>query len=188
MQKLIAQKSSPGMLAASGAAGLGDAITSAFGKSPTNAQGNLRAAGQQNIENRIGVTDTERTQKMQDVAANMMVMKSDPNSSMSAMARQMYKQMTGKTPPSGISAAQIETLNPLIEKTIETSAQKAIAGGEQAVNAGKALYGETWGDMIKELFGAEGTETGAAALEKASGATPSQNANLQGWSIKPKGQ
>jgi hypothetical protein len=182
MNQLLAQKSSPGMLAASGAAGLGDAISNSFGKGGQNAQGNLAAKANQNIEQRAGIIDTQRAQKMQDITAKMMVMKSDPSSSMSTIARQMYKQMTGKTAPSGVSAAQIESLNPLIEKQIETSAQKAIAGGEQAVNAGKALYGETWGDMVKELFGATGTETGAAALEKASGATPAAPAS-NGWSV-----
>ena len=182
LNQLLAKKASPGMLAASGAAGLGDAITSAFGKNPTNAQQNLRQATNQNVEQRIGGVDTERAQKMQDIEAKMMVMKSDPSSPMSQISRQMYKQMTGKTAPSGVSAAQIESLNPLIEKQIETSAQKAIAGGEQAVNAGKALYGETWGDMVKELFGAQGTETGAAALEKAAGTAPTGSSN--GWSVK----
>ena len=191
MQKLIAQKSSPGMLAASGAAGLGDAITSAFGKSPTNAQGNLRQAENQNIEQRAGIIDTERQQKMQDVAANMMVMKSDPNSSMSKMARQMYNQMNpGKTAPSGITAAQLETLNPLIEKTIETSAQQAIAKGEQGVKAATAQYGEGFGQMLKDLLGFQGTETGEAGLQAAQkeafpGTTaPGAGNSMAGWSVK----
>lgn len=167
MQKLIAQKSSPGMLAASGAAGLGDAITSAFGKSPTNAQGNLRQAEQQNMEQRTGAMDTQRQQKIQDVQANMMQMKNDPKSSMSNMARQMYKGLTGKIAPRGVSAAQLESVMPLIEKNLEGSVQQAIATGAQGVEAAKTKYGETWGQMFKDVFSPSGETSGEAGLTAA---------------------
>lgn len=98
MQKLIAQKTSPGMMAASGAAGLGDAITSAFGKTPTNAQGNLRTAQQQNIEQRTGAMDTQRTQRTQDMQAQQEQQLNDPNSPMSQAMRETFISAGVKVP------------------------------------------------------------------------------------------
>lgn len=106
MQKLIAQKSSAGMLAAKGAAGLGDAITSAFGKTPTNAMGNLRDTEAKNIEQRIGAVDTERQQKLQDLQASQEQSLNDPNSSLSQSMRTTLKA-AGMNVPSGMSGAII---------------------------------------------------------------------------------
>jgi hypothetical protein len=188
-KQLLAQKSSPGMLAASGAAGLGDAITSAFGKAPTNAQGNLRQAAQQNVEQRVGAVDTERQQKLQDVQANIAVQKADPNSSFSQGMRQFLKSQ-GIGVPSGMSAAMLEPMFGEMAKMFEARTVAATAAGAQGVEAGKALMGETLWDKFKESIGLEGPAEGEAGLEAATtkafpgAATPGAGNSMAGWSVK----
>jgi hypothetical protein len=180
-QQLIAQKTSPGGLIASGAGGLADAITSAFGKQPSNFQQNIRGAQNQAIEQRLGVMDTQRQQVLQDLQAKMAVQKVDPNSAVSQGYRQMYKMVYGKTAPSGLSAAMMDSFAPEITKAFEANTQRAIAGGAQSVEAGKALYGETFGDWIKENLGFTGQEAGEKALERATG-TPA-SASASAWKV-----
>jgi hypothetical protein len=115
MQKLIAQKNSPGMLIAKGAAGLGDAITSAFGKSPTQNLQGLRDTENKNIEQRIGVMDTERQQKLQDLEAQQSQSLNDPNSTLSQGMRKILNS-AGLKVPSGMSGAiMLKVAGPLGE-------------------------------------------------------------------------
>ncbi len=104
MQQLIARKSSPGMLVAKGAAGLGDAITSAFGKSPTQAMQGIRENESKDSEQRIGAMDTERQQKLQDLEAQQTQGLNDPNSTLSQSMRKTLKS-AGLNVPSGMSGA-----------------------------------------------------------------------------------
>jgi hypothetical protein len=186
MQQLLAQKSSPGILAAKGAAGLGDAITSAFGKAPTQAMQGIREGEQQNIAQRANVMDVQREQRMQDFQAKMAVASADPNSPVSAAYRAMGKIITGKTFPSGVSAAQIDKFMPLIGKQLETSTQAYIAQGEQGVNASKEQFGESpFKQFIEWAVGAQQPGEGGlvAAQNKAfpGTATPGAGASMQGW-------
>lgn len=83
MQKLIAQKSSPGGLFASALTGLGDVVTGAYGKTPTNMRQQLEESQNKNIEQRAGIMDTQRQQRTQDMQANIEVQMNDPKSAMS---------------------------------------------------------------------------------------------------------
>jgi hypothetical protein len=179
MKQLLAQKASPGNLAASGVAGLGDAISNAFGRGGQHAQQDVRNAQNQNISNQIGVMDTQRQQKMQDLQVQIAQQKQDPNSPVSNGYRHMYQMIYGKVPPSGLSAAMMEGFAPEITKAFEANTQKAIAGGAQSVEAGKALYGETFADWIKEKMGFGGVSQGEEALAKATGV--SAPASTNGW-------
>jgi hypothetical protein len=180
MQKLLAQKSSPGMMAASGVAGLGDAITSAFGKSPTNAQGNLRQAQQQNVANQAGVIDTQRAQRMQDMQANLAQQENDPSSPYSAGMRQFYSQLTGKTFPSGISASMMKSAFPDYAKIFDSQLTAATTQRGQTLGAQEKLATKTpWQRLSDKIFG-------NPAEEKLAGETGINTpaADNGGWSVK----
>ncbi len=138
MQKLLAQKTSPGMMASKGLAGLGDAITSAFGKSPTTALKDVTENQNKNIEQKIGVMDTERQQKLQDLEANQSQALNDPNSSLSQSMRKTLKS-AGMNVPSGMSGAiMLKIAGPLGElamKQATLAETGAYHKGELAQNA-----------------------------------------------------
>jgi len=184
MQKLIAQKSSPGMLAASGAAGLGDAITSAFGKAPTYAQRNLRAAQEQNMEQRTGAMDTQRQQKMQDLQANIMEQENDPNSAYSNGARTFASSMTGKKFPSGVTAAQIKSLFPDIVKIMDSQLTAATAKYKTTEEAQQAGANQGFWHNLGQKISAKMGGTGAQfeqALGQTAGVKPIAGASSSGW-------
>jgi len=163
-QQLLAQKASPGNMAASGVGGLADAITSAFGKSPTNFQGNIRNAQAQNAQQRLGIMDTERQQKMQDIQAKMAVQESDPNSPFSQGMRQ-FLQAQGMKVPSGMSAAMLKQTLPDVSKIFESKMLALTQQGAQGVEAGKALMGESLWQQLKDSLGlGENSEKGEAYL------------------------
>ncbi len=103
MQQLLAQKASGGNLAMSGIAGLGDAISNSFGKGGQHAQQDVRQAQAQNVQNQIGVMDTQRQQKTQDMEAMMQQQGNDPNSPLSKSMQQTFKA-AGVNVPSGMPA------------------------------------------------------------------------------------
>lgn len=181
-QQLLAQKASPGNMLASGAGGLGDAITSAFGKSPTNFQNNIRNAQSQNAQQRLGIMDTERQQKMQDIQAKMAVQESDPNSPFSQGMRQ-FLQAQGMNVPSGMSAAMLKNTLPDVSKIFESKMLAMTQAGAQGVEAGKALMGETLWEQLKDSLGLGGkAPEGESYLEKRIGGASSA-ANTGGWKV-----
>jgi hypothetical protein len=142
MQQLLASKASPGNLAVSGIAGLGDAVSNAFGKGGNNFQGNIQNMQNQNIQNKIGVIDTQRQQRLQDLQANLAQQENDPTSAYSSGMRQLVKSMTGKQAPSGASASQLKSVFPDIAKIMDSQlvAQTATAGQKvEAQKAGAAI-------------------------------------------------
>jgi hypothetical protein len=185
IKQLIAQKTSPGMLAAQGAAGLGDAITSAFGKSPTNAQQNLRASENQNIEQRVGVMDTERQQKLQDLQANMTQQENDPKSAYSTGMRQFVGSFLGKTVPSGVSAAMLKSSFGDIAKIFDAQMQAHSQHEQHVVESGKALQDEPiWHKWISNIApGLETQNAGEKALEGVAGVQAAAPAATGGWKV-----
>lgn len=186
MQQLIAQKSAPGMLAAKGAAGLGDAITSAFGKAPTNALGNMRQNEQQNMEQRIGVMDTQRQQRTQDLQANMLQQENDPKSPYSNGMRQFVGSFLGKTVPSGVSAAMLKSSFSDIAKIFDAQMQAHSQHEQHKVEAGKALQDETfWHKIGREILPDSVSEnTGENTLENIATegkVSAPAGASMSGW-------
>jgi hypothetical protein len=185
LQQLIAQKTSPGMLVAKGAAGIGDAITSAFGKAPTNAMGNIKANEQQNIEQRVGAMDTERQQKMQDLQAGIAQQENDPSSSYSQAMRQMIVSLTGKQPGSQSSAAMLKGIFPDIAKIMDSQLTNATAKYKTAEEAqAKGADQGMWhalGQKIASQIGGVGAQF-EQALGKTAGVQPTP-ADNGGWSV-----
>lgn len=179
LQKLLAQKSSAGSLATKGIAGLGDAITSSFGKTPTNAMGNIREQENQNINTRIGAVDTQRQQRMQDLQANLAQQENDPTSPYSQGMRQFYSQLTGKTFPSGISASMMKSAFPDYAKIFDSQLTAATAQRGQTLGAQEKLATKSvWQRMADNIFGNPAgeklsTETGVSA-----------SSDNGGWSVK----
>jgi len=176
-QNLLAQKSSPGNMVASGAAGLGDAITRSFGGGQNNNfQTNLRENQEKNVQNVVGGMDTQRQQKMQDLQANIAVQESDPKSPYSVGMRQFLSQLTGKQFPSGISASMMKSFFADYAKIFDAQLQAATAGGQQGIEAGKELAGQgLWQRMVNKILPAE--NPGENYLEKriSGGGTPAVN-------------
>jgi hypothetical protein len=164
MQKLLAAKAQPGNLAAQGVGGLADAITSGFGKSPTNFQQQIRGTQAQNVQNQIGVVDTQRQQVLQDIQAKIAVQESDPTSPYSQGMRQ-FLQAQGMKVPSGMSASMLKQTLPDVTKIFDTKMVAATAAGAQGIDAAKGLLGETFADWLKETMGMGGVEAGEQALE-----------------------
>jgi hypothetical protein len=180
MQQLLAQKSSPGMLAAKGLGGLGDAITSAFGKSPTNAMGNIQANENANIANKIGVVDTQRQQRMQDLQANLAQQENDPNSAYSSGMRQFYSQLTGKQFPSGISASMMKSAFPDYAKIFDSQLVAQTAKGTQQVEAQKAGAAESpWKILMDRILG----NPAETALQQTATGGQTSSADNGGWSV-----
>lgn len=195
MQRLIAQKNSGGMLVAKGAAGLGDAITSAFGKTPTNAIGNIRDAADKNVEQRIGVMDTERKQKVEDLQANQEQLMNDPNSTLSQSMRQTLKS-AGMNVPSGMSGAiMLKIAGPLGELAMK---QAMLMETERSHKSDESLKQEGFKENAQKELANMGmlgriensiTPTGRAAihgLESTAGfnteASSSASGGHPGWS------
>lgn len=141
-QKLTQQQHTGGAIAA-GVGGIGDAITNSFGRGNQHTQQQIMQNTEASKQGQLGAMDTQREQKMQDLQARMTMASSDPASPVSNAYRQMGKIITGKTFPSGVSAAQIDKFMPLIGKQLETSTQSYIAQGEQGVKAATEQFGES---------------------------------------------
>jgi hypothetical protein len=181
MNQLLAQKASPGGLAASGVAGLGDAISNAFGKGGQNAQGAVRQAQAQNVEQRIGTVDTQRAQRMQDLQANLAQQENDPSSAYSNGMRQFYSQLTGKTFPSGISASMMKSAFPDYAKIFDSQLQAATQQGAQKVEAGKAVAGQSvWQRLLNSITGNPAEES---LTNTATGGQSTPSGNSNGWSV-----
>lgn len=164
MQKLLAQKASPGNLTVSGIAGLGDAVSNAFGKGGQNAQGAVREAQAKNVENQIGVIDTQRAQRMQDLQANLAQQENDPSSEYSKGMRQFYSQLTGKQFPSGISASMMKSAFPDYAKIFDSQLTAATAQAGQKVEAQKAGAAQSpWRILLDKVLGNNPAEN---ALQK----------------------
>jgi len=188
MKQLLAQKASGGNLAMSGIAGLGDAISNAFGKGGQHAQKDVRDAQSANVTNQIGVMDTQRQQKMQDMQVALAQQENDPKSAYSAGMRQFYSQLTGKQFPSGISAAMMKSAFPDYAKIFDAQMQSHTAAGQQGIEAGKELAGEGfWHQLVRKVLPdsvTQGGNEGENYLEKRIGASPSNNtASSGGWSV-----
>ncbi len=146
-KQLLAQKASPGGLAASGVAGLGDAISNAFGKGGQHAQQDVRQAQQQNVGNVIGGMDTQRQQKLQDIQGSIALQEADPNSPYSKGMRQFLNSQ-GMKVPSGMSAGMLKQTLPDVTKIFDTHIVAATQAGAQGLEAGKTLMGESlWQDL-----------------------------------------
>ncbi len=185
MQQLIAQKSSPGMLAAKGIAGLGDAVTSAFGKQPTQALQGIRQNEQQNIEQRTGVMDTERQQKLQDLQANMTQQENDPKSAYSVGMRQFVGSFLGKAVPSGVSASMLKSSFGDIAKIFDAQVQAHSQHEQHVVESGKALQDEPiWHKWLSNIApGLETQTAGEKALEGVAGIKAEAPAATGGWKV-----
>lgn len=179
LQKLLAQKSSGANLAASGLAGLGDAISNSFGKGGQNTQGALREAQNQNINTRIGAMDTQRQQRMQDLQANLAQQENDPSSAYSQGMRSFYSQLTGKTFPSGISASMMKQAFPDYAKIFDSQLTAATAQRGQTLGAQEKLATKgPFQRLVDNIFGNKAEET----LSNETGvSTPAQGNG--GWSV-----
>lgn len=179
MQQLLAQKNGAGGLAAKGVAGLGDAISNAFGKGGQNAMGNIENMQNQNIANRVGVVDTQRQQRMQDLQANLAQQENDPSSQYSQGMRQFYSQLTGKTFPSGISASMMKSAFPDYAKIFDSQLTAATATRGQVLGAQEKLAAKSpWQRLVDNIMGNPAEET----LAKETGVT-SQTPDNGGWSV-----
>jgi hypothetical protein len=177
MQSLLAQKGSRANLAVKGVAGLGDAITSAFGKSPTNAMGTIQANENQNIANRVGAIDTQRQQRLQDLQANLAIQENDPTSAYSQGMRQFYSQLTGKQFPSGISASMMKSAFPDYAKIFDSQLTAATAQRGQTVQAQeKAAEISPWHRLVNNIFGNPAEE---ALTKTATGGQNQPSGNTQ---------
>jgi hypothetical protein len=181
LQKLLAAKASTGNMVASGAAGLGDAISNAFGKGGSHSQADLREAQNQNINTRIGAVDTQRQQRLQDLQANIAQQENDPASAYSAGMRNLVKSMTGKAAPSGASASQLKSVFPEIAKIMDSQLTSATTQRGQTLGVQeKAATMSAWDRLLNAITG----NPAAAALEQtATGGAAQAPASSNGWKV-----
>jgi len=165
-QKLLAQQNSGGMLAAKGAAGLGDAISNSFGKGGSNALGNIQQMNKDQTAAQLESVDTGRTQKMQDLQASVAMQENDPQSPYSSGMRQFVTSVTGKQVPSGVSAAMLRSAFGDIAKIFDSQMVAATAAAGQGVEAGKELAGQ---GFFQRILNSMSPNAGNAALTKAAG-------------------
>jgi hypothetical protein len=173
-QKLMAQQNSPGSLIAQGAAGLGDAISNSFGGKNTSFQKDVMANNEAQQAKQLGAFDTQRTQKMQDMNANMEMQANDPKSPLSTSMRAIAKSQ-GVPVPSGMPASMmVKVLGPLGELAMKQATLEQtklfqtgqLANQEEArkIEATKALGNQ---GMVQRVLHPEVTKQ----LEKQSGMT-----------------
>jgi hypothetical protein len=134
-QQLNQQQHSPSMLAAEGVGGIGDAITSAFGKSPTSSMKNIQDRAQANKVDQLGAMDTQRAQKLQDLQGNQEAQLADSNSQMSKAMRDTFKA-AGIPVPDGMPGSIMMKIAPdignLALKQATLGIQNTVAEGNLA--------------------------------------------------------
>ncbi len=185
MQSLLNKQSSGGNLAAQAVGGLGDAISNSFGHGGQHAMQDVRDITSKNVENRIGVVDTQRQQKLQDLQANIAQQEADPNSAYSGGMRQFLSQLTGKPMPSGISASMIKTIFPDYAKIFDAKMQSTTAAGQQGIEAGKALTDEGFFSRIANaITGNKGADYLESRVGGGSTSQTSAPVSTDGWSVK----
>lgn len=148
-QKLIEQQNSAPSMVAQGLAGLGDAISNSYGGRNTSFQKDVMANNEAQQAKQIGAFDTQRTQKLQDMNANMEMQANDPKSPLS-QAMQRIAKSQGVPVPSGMPASMmVKVLGPLGELAMKqatmelqkqtTQAQQEIARQGQRNQATESL-------------------------------------------------
>jgi len=190
LQQLLAQKASGGNMAASGIAGLGDAVSNAFGKGGQNAQGAVREAQAKNVQNQIGAVDTQREQRMQDVQGNLEQQSNDPASSLSKSMQATFKA-AGINVPSGMPASMMMKIAPALgelamkQATMEMTKQNNLANQDLRKNqqdlAEQEFNANHW---IRNIVGG-GVKAGAQPTTQATpspmGWAPDKEAKYQAW-------
>jgi hypothetical protein len=137
-QKLIQQQTSAPNMIASGAAGIGDAISNSFGGKNTSFQKDLTANNQATQDRALAGFDTARAQKMQDMQGNQEMMMNDPKSPLSTSMRAILKTQ-GVNVPSGMNAAlAMKALGPLGELAMkQATLQQQRDLQQQSINIAK---------------------------------------------------
>lgn len=145
-KQLTTQQNGPGMLAAQGVGGVGDAITNSFGHGGSTAQNDIVAQAQKNKEDQLGAMDTQRSQRMTDMQGNQEMMMNDPNHPISQAMRSML-QGQGINVPSGMNAnLMMKALGPLGELAMK-----------QATLAQTAAHNKTEEDIQRQIANQTGT-------------------------------
>lgn len=171
--RLLKAQSSGAGLAASGLAGLGDAISNSFGKGGSNFQNQVRQNAANTTEKALSNVDTQRAQRMQDLQAKITVQENDPNSPYSQGSRAFAQATTGKRFPSNVSAAQIKMFYPDVAKIMDSQLTAATQLHGQKVEAEKAGATMPFGQrLLNSILGPSPAET-ALQTEASGEAQPS---------------
>lgn len=145
-KQLLDQQRSPGNMLAQAAGGIGDAISNSFGGQHNNFQNETRDIAAKNTENRIGAVDTQRTQKMQDMNANIEMQMNDPNSRI-AKSMQSTLKSAGLNVPGGMPpSVMLKVAGPLGELAMKqaTIAEMAQYHGAEVANKKQGLAQQEW--------------------------------------------
>lgn len=127
-QNVLQQQRSGGNMAASGLAGLGDAISNSFGGQKTNYQQNVMENQKNMAQQQLSAVDTQRAQRLQDMQGQQEAMMNDPKHPFSQGMRDILKKQ-GITVPSGMNAnIMLKVLGPLGELSYK-QAMMGIQGG-----------------------------------------------------------
>jgi hypothetical protein len=145
-KQLLDQQRSPGNLAAQAVGGIGDAISNSFGGQHNNFQNEARDIAAKNTENRIGSVDTQRTQKMQDMNANIEMQMNDPNSRI-AKSMQSTLKSAGLNVPGGMPpSVMLKVAGPLGELAFKQAQIQETAQyhGSEVANKKQGLAQQEW--------------------------------------------
>lgn len=177
-QKLIEQQNSGPSLIAQGLGGLGDAISNSYGGKNTTFQKDIAANQQGMAKNVLEGVDTARTQKLQDMNANMEMQGNDPKSPLSLSMQKIVKSQGVNVPSNMPANMMLKVLGPLGELAMKqatmeqqkqlTMAQQEIARQGQHNQATEALAKT---GMVDRLLHPDEV----AALKKNAGLAPADH-------------